>query len=359
MRRRPDYQLLKVVALFCAACAGVVGAQPSISAPSGDPKLIESAAPAETAAGAAALSAPTVVRGGDALAGAEPDNGAEILRAEVRGAHPWTRFEPGAWRRLRMVTESFNAAGESTGLNASERVERLLAVDGDTYTIEVENLAPIAGHATPGAVESRHLSMLTDRSAGLGSPAIEEVEPTTISFGDVVVPCRTWRVSIADQGAVEEELLCVAVGSDPAVLRRKLSTTVGGTLGATVTSNVSRLDLPALYGERLVRSWHLTTTIAHPAGGRTERTAVFSAEAPGGLHWEAAADYDASGRRTFWSVIDLVESGRTAVERVEAADRPTPPAVSVEVHSRRLMRLLRRDERRDDRRSEPAPEPMQ
>jgi hypothetical protein len=367
MRRRPDILILRLLALACliGSGCGVALAQQVATAATVDAPLFEPSADDE----ASVLASPAADTELDASAEPEADNGADVLRAEVRRTHPWARFEPGAWRRLRVVTESFDAAGESSGVNASERIERLVAVDDETYTLEVENLAPLAGLPTPGAVESRHLSLLTDRSADLGTLTIEEAEPANISFGGslggIVVPCRTWRATTTGEGATEEEVLSVAVGSDPAVLRRTLTTTlggapgVGGARGATVTANVSRLDLPALYAERLTRSWHLATTITHPSGSRTERAAVYSADAPGGLHSESAADFDASGRRTFWSVTDLVESGRTPVERVAAAEAPETPAVSVEVHSRRLMRLLRRDERRTDDPAAPAPVPMQ
>ncbi len=89
-----------------------------------------------------------------------------------------------------------------------------------------------------------------------------------------------------------------------------------------------------------------------PSGARTERAAVCSAEAPGGVLWEASADYSAEGRRTFWSVTELVESGRSPIERVDAAEAPASPEISIEIHPRRLMRLLRREE-------QPPEPPMQ
>ncbi len=359
MRRRFEHLIPRLLfGAWCVAAGGAALGQQPARASTVDAPLLEPAgeSPAEPAEEASILAEPMSAgpledaspdNAEDATED-EPDNGADVLWSELRRTHAWARFEPGAWRRLRVVTESFDAAGESAGVSSAERIERLVAVDEETYTLEVENLAPVAGLATPGAVESRHLSLLTDRSADLTTPTIEEDEPTTISSGGVVVPCRTWRVTMTGQGATEEELLAVAVGSDPAVLRRSLATSVGGTPGSTVTANVSRLGLPVIYAEQLTRSWQVRTTITHPSGSRTERTAVYSADAPGGLHSESAADFDGSGRRTFWSVTDLVESGRTPVERVEAADAPEKPAVSIEVNPRRLMRLLRRDERRSD-----------
>lgn len=358
MQRRPALLLLRTLSLAGFAGAVLASAAAELSdAPLFDPSpLMEPAADrAEKPAEASILAAPAPPEAEELPLGSEADNGADVLLEEVRRTHPWARLQPGAWRRLRVVAESFDAAGESSGVNASERVERLLAVEANSYTLEVENLVPLAGRPAPGAAESRRLWLLTDRSIDLGSPLVEEVEPTSISFGDKVVPCRTWRVTTAVEGAVEEELLCVSVGDDPAVLRRQLTSSVGGEPGASMTLNVGRIDLPAIYAEHLTRSWRVATTITHPSGARTERSALYSADAPGGLHWEATSDYDASGRRTFWSVTELVESGRTPVERVDASDAPATPEISVEIHSRRLMRLLRRDERR----GEDPPIPMQ
>ncbi|WP_197526192.1 hypothetical protein [Botrimarina colliarenosi] len=285
---------------------------------------------------------------------APPEVPSELLD-QLRAGHPWARFERGAWRRVRVITESFDAAGDFAGRTNTERVERLEATDDRSYTLQSENRVAFAGRPAPGAAETQRLWLLTDRPTDLGVPAAIEEEPTSISLGEVVVSCQTWRVTTEFEGALADERICVAPERVPSVLRRQLVSTSGEGPGTIQTQAVTRLDLPAIYGEELTRSWHVSTTITQPDGSRTERSAVYSADAPGGLHWEATSVYDSQGRRTHWSVAELVESGRTPIERIEVSEATGLPEVAIEVRPRRFMRLLRREERRDE--DAPAEQP--
>lgn len=272
-----------------------------------------------------------------------------VLLELVRQKHPWARFEPGAWRRVEVLSEVFDETGAFAGRTVSERTERLIAVGERSYTLSIEPVVQIAGRRTPGPVEARKLWLLNDRPSEQPIIAWTAGEPTSISLGETVVPCRTWTIDSGVFGAEEpqrEEKLTLFVSqeSQPAVLRRKRLSVLQGEAGPVFTESVTRFSMPAIYGDELTAAWHTESTTEHPSGERTEAFAIHGHDAPGGLFQRAVAEYDAAGVKTRWQVTRLVASGRTPTEDIGS---PKPqagsPSISVEVRPRRLLQLFRRD----------------
>ncbi|QDT69555.1 hypothetical protein MalM25_24940 [Planctomycetes bacterium MalM25] len=289
-----------------------------------------------------------------ALAEAEtPSPGAETpdadkgeqLRATLRASHPWVRYEPGAWRRLQTISEVFDESGAFAGRSVSERTERLVAVGDRTYTLSIEPVVELAGRRTPGPIETQELWLVNDRSVEEPVVAIMAGEPTSISLGDLAVPCRTWLIESGSELRAEKLTLYVSDQNEPAVLRRQGQTVLGSDAGPLAIEGVTRFGTPTIYGDELTATWQVESTTEHPTGERTEAFAIHGFDAPGGLHQEAVTEFDAAGAKTRWQVTRLVASGRTPSEDI-GSPKPQngPPSISVEVRPRRLLRLFRRGE---------------
>lgn len=287
-------------------------------------------------------------------------NERDTLLATLRSSHPWARYEPGAWRRLKIVSEVFDETGAFAGRSVSERTERLVAVEDQSYTLSIEPVVEIAGRRTPGPVEAQKRWLLNDRPTEQPLFALAAGEPTSISLGELVVPCRTWTIDsgVFEAGSPtrEEKLtLYVSLESEPAVLRRQRQAILEGKPGPLVTESVTRFGTPVVYGEELTSAWHVATTTEHPTGERTEKFAIRGADAPGGLYQESATEYDLAGAKTRWQVTRLVASGRTPSEDI-GSPKPKngPPSISVEVRPRRLLQLFRRGEEAEKERPDPG-----
>ena len=59
--------------------------------------------------------------------------------------HSWGRFEPGAWKVVRVVTETYDDHGALASTNIAETKTTLRKVDADGVTLEVEVGMEVAG----------------------------------------------------------------------------------------------------------------------------------------------------------------------------------------------------------------------
>lgn len=267
------------------------------------------------------------------------------LNEVIQADHPWARFEPGAWRRMRTVSEAFDGEGAFAGRSLTERTERLVAIDEATYTLQVETVVALAGRKTPGPSETNRLSRLTHRPVELGPPDVQEGESTSISLGELMAPCKVWRLIEESPNGSEEQTLYVSDETVPALLRRESQATLADErVGTRRVMSVTRLQAPMLYGDQLTRAWHASTETTHPGGTRTERLAICGTDAPGGVFWEAVTEYGASGLKSRWAVSELAASGRTEGETIESEKNDSGVGVEVEIRPRRFLRMLRRSE---------------
>ena len=63
----------------------------------------------------------------------------------ARQHHPWARFEPGAWKKVRVVTETLDEAGNVTSTSTTDTTTLLEFVDADTYSLQLEVTVDVAG----------------------------------------------------------------------------------------------------------------------------------------------------------------------------------------------------------------------
>lgn len=268
---------------------------------------------------------------------------ASHLAATLRPAHPWAQHEPGAWRRLQVVTETFDEQNRLAGQSVIEQTDRLVAVDDTTYTLATERVVSLAGRSASRPTETRRLSLLTDRTADGEPLEVTQAGRSSISVGEMVVPCQTWSIRQPTANGIQEETLHTSREAAPLVLRRVQQSTVDETETARRIYSVLRRDQPALVGDVLLTSWRAAETTAQIGGARNESYGVYAEAIPGGLLNESITETDATGRRTRWTVSELVAAGGSPDESIAYRHKePGGAAVEVEVRPRRLLRLLRR-----------------
>lgn len=272
---------------------------------------------------------------------------ADELSAKLRASHPWARFGAGAWCQSRTVSEAFDAQGEFAGRSLTERTERLVAVDVDSYTIAVETVVSLAGLRRPEPIEALRYHLLTDRPYELGEPTVTRGEATSFSLGGMALPCRQWILRHEQDDRGEEDLLYLADDSMPPVLRKERQAVINGEPSTRSEQSVTRVQTPILLAQAITPAWHATTRVTQPDGSRSETFSVHSPDVPGGLYSQTTTEFDAEGNRLRWAVTTVMLAGTNPAESAELGPREGQPAVSIEVRPRRFLRLLRREERRD------------
>ena len=65
--------------------------------------------------------------------------------AALRQRHPWGRFEPGAWKLVRVVTETLDERGQVVSTSTTESKTTLKKVEDNEVTLLVELVVEIGG----------------------------------------------------------------------------------------------------------------------------------------------------------------------------------------------------------------------
>jgi hypothetical protein len=250
--------------------------------------------------------------------------------------HPWARFQPGAWKLVRVVTETLDEKGAVASTSTTDTRTILVSVDKDGVTLEVQSTIEVAGkrfEAEPQVL----------RQGLYGESCTQELRIKPATNGQVVIDgqkisCRVQQLECA--GAANSTITNVYYSDTvaPYMLRREATTTdpQGKSLLSETTVEIAALDMPGrVLGE--IKSTALVKTIdKHPKGAVTT-WAVTSPEVPGGVISHMSKETDASGRLVRRSTLELVSCGKECDEdtlrvfgrkrrnRVREVPSPYPP----------------------------------
>ena len=75
--------------------------------------------------------------------------------------HPWGLFDPGAWKTVHVVTETFNEHGQRVSACASDTKTTLVDIDNDGVTIETQACMEVAGKTISGRTAERPARLST------------------------------------------------------------------------------------------------------------------------------------------------------------------------------------------------------
>ena len=239
--------------------------------------------------------------------------------------HAWARFEPGAWRTIRTVTESFDPAGKYVGRTETTQTETLVAVNDSQYTIETSTTVHVGGKKLRGTTQQTTYHLLTNATGEVVEAT--PLPPANLNLDGRAVKCQRWRLTLGSGPQRRLETVYYSPDLSPHILRREASAAdgTGDSTEVQSTMTVVRVDAPVTYDEEIVPGSH-ATIVSQSGTHRIERTQVLTDIAPGGLVSATSTERDGAGRRVRWSTTDLVDCG-------QAGDPPKP---------RRRWRLFRR-----------------
>ncbi len=232
----------------------------------------------------------------------------------MRVFHPWARFQPGAWKMVRVVTESLDERGVVVSTTTHDTRTVLQAVDDAAATLEVVVTIEVAGkrfenepqivrqplHSEPAAAQLRL------RPAGEGSVTIE----------GRTIPCRVARLEFDGPSNGQKTVTTVHLSENvaPNVLRRESITSdaegkqVVDSLVEVIALNTPWKALGETKDASLVRS-----TLRN-GKGVVVTYAFVSPDVPGGVIAHTSKELDRSGRATRRSTLELIDFGSECEE---------------------------------------------
>ena len=227
----------------------------------------------------------------------------------ARDLHVWGRFDPGTWKRVRIVTDTMDDRGAVADTTTTETKTTLERADAKRLTLRIEATVDVGGkrfECQPQVVDYGYYGEAANESTETKSLG---AEPITVDGRQVF--CRIEQVvaSIGQQRQVTEMFLSDAV--EPFVLKRVTAVFKrdGGELALEnpeTTSEVIALDVPYKV-LREVKSTALERTIQRTPRGANVTLDVTSVDVPGGIVSRTSKELDTQGRLLRRSTLELVD----------------------------------------------------
>lgn len=220
--------------------------------------------------------------------------------------HPWGSFSPGAWKVVRLVTETLDEKGVVTGASAMETTTTLNSCDQGGVSLLVEAVVEVADKrlkTEPRCVRQDFFGL----TAGANT-RVKAVQATHLVIEGRKMPVRVHEAEeVSDSGRTVTKVYC-SDNVAPYVLRRETITTdaEGKTRLSETTASVVALDLPwQVLSE--VKTTALVHSVQKQAKGTVETWAVTSPEVPGGVVCHASKEFDENGRLVRRSSLELID----------------------------------------------------
>jgi len=224
----------------------------------------------------------------------------------TRKHHPWGRFEPGAWKLVRVETETFDENG--TMSSATETRTILEDVDEDGVTLLIEVSVKVGGKrfdAQPQRV----------KQGFHGELANHDVKVTDLGAGRVTVqgrnlPCKIQQLEYTGPGGKTTSKIYYSDSVEPFILKRETIKTdpQSKTPLSETTVDVVAMDVPRKVLTRIRNTVHVKAVHTN-ANGTTTRLAVTSGDVPGGVICHTSKEVDNSGRLIRRSSLELIDHG--------------------------------------------------
>ncbi len=255
--------------------------------------------------------------------------GAQCCAAEDGGIsarhHSWARFQPGAWKLVRVATESLDESGRVNGVNITETKTSLLRVDTDGVVLEVEVGVEVAGKQFDGQPQCLKQGFHGELAGG--EVKFLPVAGAEVSIEDRKIPCRSQQVEVAGPAGRTSVNVFFSDTLSPYILRRQSKTTDahGTSVLSETLSEVVALDMPQRVLSEIKNVACIKTVQKSPKGAVTT-LAMSSPEVPGGVVSQTTKETDATGRLIRRSTLELLNYGsRPETERTGLFGRKRPP----------------------------------
>jgi hypothetical protein len=224
--------------------------------------------------------------------------------------HPWGRFDPGAWKIVRVVTETLDEHGRVVSTTTADTRTTLVDIDNDGVTLEIQTCMEVAGkrfQAEPQTVEQGFHGELAGPNLTLRKPVGGEVQ-----IEDRRHPCKVQPLEIVGTAERSNVRIYYSANLWPYVLRRECVTkdADGKNILSETQVEVTALEMPVRLRDETRSGAHIKT-IQRNGKGTVTGLAVVVPEVPGGVVSQSQKEVDRAGRVVRRSTLELVDYGVT------------------------------------------------
>jgi len=225
-----------------------------------------------------------------------------------RKHHPWARFEPGAWKKVRVVTETLDEAGAVQSTSITDTTTKLVGVSEDDYQLQINMTVEVAG--------KKFAAEPQDISHGLYGEASGQTSVQKLPMGETVivegkeVPCEVYQVQMQGEDTQRVTKIYYAKDLSPYVLKKE--TVQRDAAGENVLYRSQRTVLAREMPHKVLAEMMSTAVVrtVHTSNkGTTVTLSVETEKMPGGVVSSSTKELDPQGRVIRRSTLELVEYG--------------------------------------------------
>ena len=225
--------------------------------------------------------------------------------------HPWGQFEPGAWKLVRVTTETLNEQGQVVGTSSTDTKTTLVDIDNEGITLEIQARVEVVGKR----FEPEPQTVKQGFHGELLSPNLKIKEPTDgqIVIDDQKIPCKIQQSECSGPNGKTVTTVYYSMSIAPYLFRRESSVIdpEGKTVGET-TMEVTSLEMPRKVLDELnsvynTKSAFHVKTVHRNTKGTITTLAVISPEIPGGVISHSSNEVDKNGRTVCRNTLKLID----------------------------------------------------
>lgn len=220
--------------------------------------------------------------------------------------HPWGLFNPGAWKTVRVVTETLDDRGHVSSISTTDTKTTLVDLDNEGITLEIQACMDVAGkrfEAEPQTVKQGFHGELLGERLVLKPPLGGQV-----TIEGQKIPCRVQQLETITSGGKTVTTLHYSIVLAPYVLKRESATfdAEGRELGQTHVDVVAR-NMPVQVHDEQKSGIYVKTVQTKSDGGSVTTLATVLPEVPGGVVHSSTKELDKNGRLVRRSTLELID----------------------------------------------------
>ncbi len=237
-----------------------------------------------------------------------------VLQADAQTAgvvlehHPWGRFEPGAWKRVRVITETLGAGGPVSETSSAETKTTLLRVDPDGVVLEIRVTIEVAGKRFE--VEPQVVKQGFHGEVVCPTTKLRRAGPGEVVIEGRKIPCDIYQFESSSNGCGTVTQLYYSKSVAPHILKRESATTKvdGGEMQKQTVAQVIALDMPRRVMAETQTAALIRTVQKQPKSTITTWASSTPA-VPGGIISHSSKEVDAEGQPVRRSTLELLDYG--------------------------------------------------
>jgi hypothetical protein len=234
---------------------------------------------------------------------------AALAQTEIPPDHnAWARFRRGAWRRVRVVNETFDAQGAVVGKSVVTMTTELRRANRNSVVLVEERSLELAGRTfgtRTAQLEEDFFGRLTSAAA-----KVEDRGKSVVKVDNAEIECRLLTLTTSDRIVRKTEEVYYSDQADPFVLMR-VSHVVDRQTAQTVSKTTQVVE--ALNQQRRVIGITVAASVhrivTEDRNGVTETQVVYSMAVPGGVVSETTTERNAEGEVLRRSTLELLAAG--------------------------------------------------